>query len=262
MLFISDSFVSIFSDIGFKPEQVFTDPAIKPWRTLPDRENCVWEIPGPTGSLRLHVKRFPATRASKSDAEIEAAGYQLLRTTRIPTADLVSVAKVDDGRSFIITQDLAGYIPADKLIESGDSFDSILFPTADLAAKLHASGLHHRDLYLCHFLVISKQGGGAGIDHESDLRLIDAARVRPFPGPFTRRRWIVKDLAQFWYSTLALPISDEQRTNWLERYAQKTGITSIDRLHNAIQRKAKAIGSHDDKLRRKQPNRNISIPNR
>jgi len=46
-----------------------------------------------------------------------------------------------DRRSFIITEDLAGYRAADKLLESGGvAFDSILESTADLAAKLHKSG--------------------------------------------------------------------------------------------------------------------------
>ena len=43
------------------------------------------------------------------------------------------------------------------------------------------------------------------------MRLIDTARVRPLPVLFTRKRWIAKDLAQFWYSTLGLAVSDEQR---------------------------------------------------
>ena len=53
---------------------------------------------------------------------------------------------------------------------------------------------------------------------EAEIRLIDAARVRPLPGALTRRRWIVKDLAQFWYSTLAMNVSDLQRDEWLRRY--------------------------------------------
>ncbi len=71
------------------------------------------------------------------------------------------------------------------------------FPRPIWRPDLHNGGLHHRDLYLCHFL------GRRDENPQADLRLIDAARVRPLPGPLTRRRWIVKDLAQFWYSTTA-----------------------------------------------------------
>ena len=47
-----------------------------------------------------------------------------------------------DGRSFILTEDLAGYRPADKLVESGTPFDQLLEPTADLTAQLHRASLH------------------------------------------------------------------------------------------------------------------------
>jgi hypothetical protein len=124
-------------------------------------------------------------------------------------------------------------------------------PTADLAGKLHRAGLHHRDLYLCHFF--AKVDGG-----EVDMRLIDVARVSRF-GRLLRRRWIVKDLAQFWYSTFAYgaAISDEQRHRWLVRYA---GHEPSPRFVRAIQRKVRAIGRHDAKLKKAQPKRNISIP--
>ena len=33
------------------------------------------------------------------------------------------------------------------------------------------------------------------------------------------RRWIVKDLAQFWYSTTKLNVTEEQHRAWLAEYA-------------------------------------------
>ncbi|MGD0542046.1 MAG: hypothetical protein ABSB33_11050, partial [Tepidisphaeraceae bacterium] len=74
------------------------------------------------------------------------------------------------------------------------------------------------------------------------------------------RRWIVKDLAQFWYSTTELAITDSQRDQWLEHYCRQTEIGKTEALKRSIQRKSGAIGVHDEKLRRRQPNRNISIP--
>ena len=59
---------------------------------------------------------------------------------------------------------------------------------------------------------------------QTDLRLIDAARVRRLPGFFTRGRWIVKDLAQFWYITLKLPITEKCIARlWLLRYCCSNG---------------------------------------
>jgi Lipopolysaccharide kinase (Kdo/WaaP) family len=248
VIFIADTFRDRFAKIGFNGEMIFTDPAIKPWRNLSDRQNCTWEIALPDGPIRLHVKRFPRMSGA-SPAQLEAEGYRLLRERGIPTALVAAWGNLEDGRSFIVTENLSGFSPADKLVQEGSPFDLLLAPTAELAARLHRAELHHRDLYLCHFMA------GA-----AEIRLIDAARVRPLPGVLTRRRWIVKDLSQFWYSTLALTISDAQRLLWLKHYCAEAKIGDWQSLMKSIQRKSASIASHDARLRRREPFRNISIP--
>ena len=92
------------------------------------------------------------------------------------------------------------------------------------------------------------------------LRLIDAGRVARLPRWPFRGRWIVKDLSQFWYSAQQLGVSEDQRRAWLERYAVRRGLPSSAPLRHAIERKAAWIAKHDEKLRAKQPGRNVSIP--
>jgi hypothetical protein len=248
--------------IGLDAQGVFTDPRIVPWRQLSDRENCTldaelggaWRAP----KVRLHVKRYFASRTGPP-AEDEARGHQALSIEKIPTAPLIGWGVLADGRSFTLFEDLAGYQPADKLVESGTPFAGLLGPTADLAAALHWAGLHHRDLYLCHFMARIQTKGA---DPEVDLKLIDTARVRRLPGILTRRRWVVKDLAQFWYSTTKLPVTHDQRLAWLGRYAKRRNIPpeAAVRLLRAIERKARSIARHDRSLNLAQPNRNVSIP--
>jgi hypothetical protein len=149
----------------------------------------------------------------------------------------------------VISEDLKDFRAADKAIAAGLPFDRLLEATADLAAKLHASGLHHRDLYLCHFFV--KAGD------ELELRLIDAARVRQLPWLF-RQRWIVKDLAQFWYSARQLGIVEDQLIRWLGRYTDRA--PKLAPPLGAIEAKVGWIKQHDRKLNQSQPNRNVSIP--
>lgn len=246
---------SLLRELGLTDlHQVFTDPRIRPWRSLPDRENCTLDAMLADGrTIRLHIKRHQATGRSKPPAEQEADGIFMLQQAHIPTMKLVAWGKLADGRSFLMTEDLAEYRPADKLIESGIPFDRLLQPTADLAARLHSAGLRHRDLYLCHFLL--------KLDRDAiDIRLIDAARVAPLPAWLFRRRWIVKDLAQFWYSAARLSVPTEQLNQWLHRYAQQRDISAVEGLRKAIGRKVRWIARHDAKLNQRQPKRNISLP--
>jgi len=253
VIFIADTFRDRFAKIGFNGEMIFTDPAIKPWRNLADRQNCTWEIAAQDRPIRLHVKRFPRMSGT-SPAQLEAEGYRLLRERGIPTASVAAWGDLEDGRSFIVTEDLSGFSPADKRVQEGLPFDRLLAPTAELTARLHRAELHHRDLYLCHFMI------RADAPATMEIRLIDAARVRPLPGVLTRRRWIVKDLSQFWFSTLALNISDAQRQQWLRHYCGEAKIGDWQSLMKSIQRKSASIASHDARLRRREPFRNISIP--
>lgn len=243
----------ILREIGLDAETVFTHPQIQVWRSIPERENCILDATLNDGrAIRLHVKRYHPVRGFTSPADAEAHGIRMLQIERIPTVPLVCWGSLSDGRSFLITEDLGGYQPADKLIEGGLPFDRLRDPVAKLAARLHRAGLHHRDLYLCHFFV--KIDG-----EEVDLKLIDVGRVRRLPRWPFRNRWIVKDLSQLWYSTLRLPIGDQQREALLARYTIERGLPSPLPLQHAIQRKVRRIAQHDARLNARQPRRNISL---
>lgn len=228
-------------------QSVFDHPQVCCWRKLPDRENCTLDADLPDGRhVRLHIKRYSDAEA----AQLEVHGHELLVRAGIPTAALVAWGEWG-GRSVVIFDDLTGYTPADKLVERGVAFETLLEATANLAASLHKAELHHRDLYLCHFMARVGEGG-------CEIRLIDVARVRRLPG-FLKRRWIVKDLAQFWYSTLKLSVSDDQRRRWLADYATAAG-SDARSLLRPIERKARSIARHDARLHRDRPERDVSIP--
>ncbi len=240
-------------EIGLDAEAVFTHPDIKVWRSIPERENCTLDADLADGRhVRLHIKRHHPARGTTTPADDEALGIRALMIERIPTVPLVGWGRLIDGRSFLITEDLAGYRDAEKLVRDGLAFEKLLQPSADLAGKLHAAGLHHRDMYLCHFF--------ANVNDPANLRLIDAGRVKRLPGWPMRNRWIVKDLAQFWYSTTTLPVTAEQRDRWLQRYSEKRALDSIASLRRSIERKSDWIARHDAKLRETQRDRNVSIP--
>lgn len=232
----------------------FEHPSIRVWRSIRERENATLDVERPEGGppLRLHVKRDVEPQHD-APSGAEAAHLIALARRGIPTAALAAYGQLPDGRSFVITEHLAGYEPADKLIAAGGEamFDRLLRPTAEVAARLHAAEAFHRDLYLCHFF--------ARVEGEpADVRLIDCARV--LLKPFWRRRWQIKDLAQFTYSTRSLPVTPAQRDRWFDAYAAALGRPVSAYLRKLVELKADQIARHDRVLRRKQPNRNVSIP--
>jgi hypothetical protein len=242
-------------EVGLDAEAIFAREDIKPWRTLPDRENCLLDAERADGTaVRLHVKRFPAG-AKGTPAQDEVRGIELLHRAGIPTVPLAGWGSLADGRSFVVSLDLNGFRDAEKLVQGGLPFADVLEPTAELAAKLHAANLHHRDLYLCHFFARISDGKAP------ELALIDAARVKALPSWFAKR-WVVKDLAQFWYSTTKLAVTDAQRDAWLARYARQRKLSDAEQasLRRAIVRKSAWIARHDRSLNAKQPTRNISVP--
>lgn len=241
--------------LGLDIDTIFTHPQIEIWRSIADRENGFLDFEDDDGvRRRWHLKRYPRAGGT-TPAEREVQGIELLAGRRIPTVPLVAWGVARDRRSFVIVDDLAEHRPCDKLLFTGMPYAPVLEPTADLAARLHSAGLHHRDLYLCHFF--TKPPGAAGAP---DFRLIDCARVKPLPRLF-RRRWIVKDLAQYWYSsTRHEQITDADRVRWLERYAQQSGVADVEGLRRSILRKVGWIARHDRRLNASQPERNVSIP--
>jgi tRNA A-37 threonylcarbamoyl transferase component Bud32 len=108
---------------------------------------------------------------------------------------------------------------------------------AELVARLHASRLVHRDLYLSHVF----------IDHDADgparLFLIDLQRViRP---RLRWRRWMIKDLAALDYSTPTAAASSADRLRFWLRYRGAQGLTPGDKsIIRAIARKARRIARH------------------
>ena len=222
------------------PEAWWDDARVKVWRDIRERQNATLDLDDGT---RLHVKRLRPPHGRELEAEV--SGIRLLESAGIRTVPLVCWGVGGDGGGVLVTRDLAGFTPADALLQAGRPFADLLAPTADVAARLHAADLHHRDLYPCHFL----------LNETGDVRLIDAARVKKLPR-LTRRRWVVKDLAQFRYGGEKAGVAAAQLDGWLDRYA---GGAAPPRLAAAVIRKAARIARHDAALRRRQPGRDASL---
>ena len=102
------------------------------------------------------------------------------------------------GRSFIVTAEIEGAVPADDYAHAHFASKDpaaararrrFVRRLAEIVRRLHAAKLCHRDLYLCHAFVKETAG-------EFQIHLIDLQRVARFTLP----RWKVKDVAQLEYS--------------------------------------------------------------
>jgi len=233
---------------------VFELPQIEVWRSITERENCVLDTTDENGATtRFHIKRNKPGHRGVDD---EAAKIKLLIDHGVPTVPLAGYGKLHDGRGFLITDDLAGYQDAEKIVAADKSaFEKLLKPTAALAAKLHGQNLHHRDLYLCHFYVRTTDKTG---DNGLDVRLMDAGRVGVLPRLF-RRRWLVKDIAQFGFSLTQLELPADVFERWLAEYGSLPGTTIDTAFRRSVARKMRWIARHDASLRRRQPTRNVAI---
>ncbi len=245
--------------LGIDGPTIAEHPAITWWRALPERSNGLLQATLAEGDkIRWHVKLYQPCRGP-CPATVEADAIRLLQRSGIPTVPLIAYGVAADGRGCLITDDLRGFSAADKLLQSGFPAQRLVPRLAALAAQLHNAGLHHRDLYLCHFFVLPV-ALDKGDEPPMDIRLIDAGRVRRLPRwPWTRR-WIVKDLSQFWYSAGKIGLTTAQRAQWLDEYLRRRGLPGAARLQKALERKAASIERHDRSLRRRQPGRNISLP--
>jgi tRNA A-37 threonylcarbamoyl transferase component Bud32 len=249
-IIISSEYRDLLKSLALETsEQVFSDPRLRVWRDLEDRDNSTLDATLPGGrAIRLHVKRDKGKR--REPMSLEAAGIMLLGDAGVSSAPLVAHGFLGE-RTFVITENLDGYSSADRLMETGAPRLPIFRAMAGLAARLHKSGLHHRDLYANHFYLRPSEHGGY------DVRLIDSARVKRLPRWF-RERWIVKDVAQLLFSVRQYATTEESK-ELLRDYMSETGREADVWFQNRVNSKARSIERHDHALREKNPSRNLRL---
>jgi hypothetical protein len=231
---VRPDFVPVFHARGWTSAvAVLSDPRIKCWRRLPDRDNCVVELPRSTDErlVRAHCKRHRTRRswlsrllAIPSPGIAEANVVGRCQRLGIPTISIIAAGEVADSqngpmRSFLMTQELQGAVPADDYWRSalgppGASDPAarrrLLTAMARIASRLHRAGLFHRDFYWCHFLVHRDTAGRFRV-HLIDLQRVAKRRI-------LRWRWLLKDLAQFVFSMPEANLSEAEKRFWFCSY--------------------------------------------
>jgi len=192
-------------------DEVAEHPDLAVWRTQPDRVN------GTLGDL------FVKITADADEARREWEAHQLLLGVgfRAPQPAVGGVLR--DGRGLFSSVKLKKLYPMDEVWSTLDPREAVR-AAADVARRLHAGGLVHRDLYLCHLFVP---------EGRAEVTLIDLARVTKT----TSRRRRVKDLAALLHSARGLCTRTELWRG-LKRYG------GGKRLARSVIRKARRIAGH------------------
>ncbi len=126
----------------------------------------------------------------------------------------------------------------DLLRDSPGSFRELIPPLVETAARFHAQGFSHQDFYLCHFFWNGHR-----------LTLIDLQRVRWAGRP--KPRWIIKDLAELFYSARELlgPEAGEFEARFLEGYLRFHPWLKSPSMLKKLEKKIRRIAAHDARLK-------------
>ncbi|MDD5134965.1 MAG: lipopolysaccharide kinase InaA family protein [Phycisphaerae bacterium] len=194
------------------------------------------------------IKNWFSRRGRISMADCDRAPAETLKNLGINTPRTVAFGTQWQGifekRSFIITEK----IPASHSLEEKlpDSFyndrKNFIEQFAAFIRKFHNTGFCHRDLYLCH--IFCNTGG--------NFTIIDLSRV--FKPLVFSKRFLVKDLAQLYYSSPGSIVTKADRLRFYLFYMYKDRISLRDKIIiKKIKSKAQQMAKHDRKHNRIPP---------
>lgn len=200
--------------------------------------------------IRIQLANWIDARRRRSCCQTELKPIQALSAHQVGTAKPVAYGQVwgwlFEKQSFLVTEEIADGASLEKRLPA-------CFYAASTAAALHERrifirqlarfirrfhdlGYRHRDLYLAHIFC----------DTKGELYLIDLARAfRPI---LRRHRFLIKDLAQVFYSMPAQYFSRTDRLRAYLHYAGKERLSRRDKsLVRSLVNKAKRMARHDSK---------------
>ncbi len=130
-------------------------------------------------------------------------------------------------QSFIITDELQNTLSLEDFCspwpQQPPSFrlkKTLIDKLARIARTLHENGVNHRDFYICHFLMQVDSDGQPVNTENPHIHLIDLHRVQLRRR--TPRRWIVKDLASLYFSSLDLGLTSRDVLRFVRAYRDES----------------------------------------
>lgn len=173
------------------------------------------------------LKNYLLLRAPVVDASNEWRAIQLLQKIGVKTLTAVGYGRTGinpaSRRSFLITRELKDSLSTAVFTEhwpvEPPAYDlrmAMIVRLAEITREIHRSGMNHRDLYLCHFLIDLSVGRDNLNPGNVDFFLVDLHRAqirRAVP-----QRWLVKDLASIYFSALDIGLTTRDVLRFLRVY--------------------------------------------
>ena len=242
-----DPFASAFAVTG----EVFRD--VKNRRTMRfrmDGKSYFIKLHGPVGWGEI-LKNLVQFKLPVIGSANEYLAISLLNTLGVPTmtACAFGIRGVNPAamESFLVTEDLVGMVSLEDFCRDWKTNppppvlkNRIIRALAVTIARMHASGLNHRDCYICHFLL-----DPASLQEKRvKLHVIDLHRAQL--RPHIRRRYRVKDLAGIFFSAMDLGLSRRDALRFIAAYTPRAGALDAkiwpDVLRTAVRLYRKEFG--------------------
>ena len=134
--------------------------------------------------------------------------------------------------SFIITRELAGMVSLEDFFTGNVTPElrrEIICRLGKSVGKMHASGLNHRDCYICHFL----RSAESGELHVIDLHRAQIRKKVPF-------RYAVKDVAGILFSSMDLDLTLRDIALFYREY-KRAGNRDSRRFRQAVYKTASKL---------------------
>ena len=129
-------------------------------------------------------------------------------------------------RSFVITEELKPTISLEDFCREWRTNPppvkfkrALIERVAQIARALHANGMVHRDLYLCHFLLDTSRSGDVFEETAPRLFLIDLHRVER--RRHLKRRWRIKDVAGLYFSSMDIGLTRRDLLRFIQSYRNR-----------------------------------------
>jgi UDP-glucose:(heptosyl)LPS alpha-1,3-glucosyltransferase len=244
------------------------------FREAPGRRTLRFTRNGKAYFLKAHsgvgwreiLKNLLFFRLPVIGARNEWHGIHFLRRLGIDTMCIVAFGVAGRNparrRSFIVTEEIPATINLEEYCgqwrtnppktRSHIRFKRWLIEkTAKIARTMHRGGANHRDLYLCHFLLKTDSPLDNPVPERTDIYVIDLHRMQ-----LRRRtptRWLVKDIASLYYSSMNVGLTQRDLFRFMKVYDDRP-LREIFRSRNQFWRRVanRALNLYNSERRKTQ----------